>query len=464
MLQRRQGERTRGDRARRLAVLVAGLILSLGAAEGAHALPFRAFSMDSPWNQTAAPYQGDNPIAGQFTDRPDLPMRLSGTPDQITFASPVYFAQPGDPAVPITVTQNDWQPDGDTAWNGQTIPAPLGVAPAPGPDGHLTVVSEDRLTAWEFFGCTQAGPLGYVTRVVAQWNLTGPGYSAIDGNNSARGSGLPLISTSLRAEEALEGIQHALGFTVPRVSTDYVAPATHSDGRQGPDMIKYGMRFVLRPDYPIYTDASVGAKNVMLALKVYGAYITDQGADFELDADPTRPDLWQQAGLAERSFGFKAEDLRPARLGPPAEIPPFVDPPVKPAQQRARVELRAGPRLLKVGRRLRLRGRVAGRLRANLKVRFELGTRGRWRRLHAKPVAPDGRFELRPRLYRPADSRQDRLRLEDVLLRPGTRTLKLRAVVPRAGRSRVVRVLVESRAAASRPSQRKLVGHWSRRP
>jgi len=30
-----------------------------------------------------------------------------------------------------------------------------------------------------------------------------------------RGSGAPLISTTLRAEEALNGIPHALGITVP---------------------------------------------------------------------------------------------------------------------------------------------------------------------------------------------------------------------------------------------------------
>ena len=32
------------------------------------------------------------------------------------------------------------------------------------------------------------------------------------------------------------------------------------------------------------------------ALKTYGAYVVDQGASFEIDADSTHPDLWSQAG------------------------------------------------------------------------------------------------------------------------------------------------------------------------
>ena len=111
---------------------------------------------------------------------------------------------------------------------------PAGTAPAPGSDGHLTIVSADRRTAWEFWGCTSASAAGIVTQVVAQWDLTGPGYSTRGHNNSARGSGTPLISTTLRADEALGGINHALGLTVPHASADYVRPvAAKSDGERG---------------------------------------------------------------------------------------------------------------------------------------------------------------------------------------------------------------------------------------
>ena len=81
----------------------------------------------------------------------------------------------------------------------------------------MTIVSADRTKAWEFWRCTSVSASGITTAVIVQWNLTGPGYSAFRGENTARGSGTPLISTSLTADEVLSGINHALGITVPRV-------------------------------------------------------------------------------------------------------------------------------------------------------------------------------------------------------------------------------------------------------
>ena len=66
------------------------------------------------------------------------------------------------------------------------------------------------------------------------------------------------------------------------------------------------MRFVLRPDYPVPANASVGVVNVIYALKTYGVYLVDQGADFEIDADFTSPELWQQAGLSSKTLDITA--------------------------------------------------------------------------------------------------------------------------------------------------------------
>ena len=171
------------------------------------------------WNVPALPQSiaPNNPYAGQFGSGS---MGLSGTPDNPNYSSPIYFASPGDPVAAVHVGQPDWLPGDDVAWNGQPIPVPPGVKPASGSDGHLTVVSADRRTAWEFWRCTAAGTGGYTADVILQWNLGGPGYSADGEGNSARGSGTPLISTSLRADEALNGVNHALGITVPSVSSD----------------------------------------------------------------------------------------------------------------------------------------------------------------------------------------------------------------------------------------------------
>jgi hypothetical protein len=386
---------------------------------------FRAFSPSSPWNQTAVAVGQSNPWAGQFVDGPGLPMRLSGTPDNPTYAAPIFFAQRGDPSAPVFVTQADWLPDGDTEWDGRPIPAPAGVRPAPGADGHLTVISADRRTAWDFFGCTVAGPNGYVTRVIVQWNLAGPGYSAQDNETSARGSGTPLISTSLRAEEAVKGFQHALGISVPRVSSDYVSPATHSDGKHGPSSLKYGMRFVLRPDYPVPPNAGVGVVNVIYALKVYGAFVVDQGADFEIDAD------------------FTAADFRPAVPGTPPPLATITSP----GQQATwpnRVSLHGNRRVVRVGRRVHLYGKVKADLVGDEHVVFEAFTRGRWRFVTETRVKRHGIFNVTARLSRlPASAASQRsssnLRLHRLHL-GRVRLLKVRAVVSRVGRSQSIRI------------------------
>jgi hypothetical protein len=440
------GERIRAGGALRialfglLAALIAATVTGLAAAQ-AEAI-FRAFSPNSPWNRTAVPTAATNPYAAQFTDRPGTPLRLSGTPDNLTYAAPVYWAQKGDPTAPVAVSQRDWLPDGETRWDGRKVPVPIGVRPAPGTDGHLTVVSADRKTAWEFLGCTQAGQMGYATRVIVQWNLNGPGYSQEDNATSARGSGTPLISTSLRAEEALSGIQHAVGFTVPRVSYDYTFPATHSDGKQGPSAIKYGMRFVLRPDYPVPTNASVGVINLTYALKVYGAYLVDQGADFELDADFTHPDLWQQAGLSSKTLDIQAGDFLPATFGTPGPIPTIVSPMTR-SNRSPSVRLRGNKRPLRVGSRLHLSGRVRGDLFGHEQIRIEAFTRGQWRFMLAGKVGPGGLFTVRTRLRRSTRRFPARRRAE-VLLRhlhlSAGRRLSLRAAVRGIDSSNVVRI------------------------
>jgi hypothetical protein len=342
----------------------------------------------------------------------------------------------------VIVTQPDWLPHGETAWDGRQVPVPMGVAPAPGVDGHLTVVSPDRRTAWDFLGCTQAGPMGYVARVVVQWNLGGPGFSHDDDETSARGSGTPLINTSLRAEEAVKGIRHALGLTIPRVSSTYLNPATHSDGKQGSQAVKYGMRFVLRHDFPVPANARVGVVNLIYALKVYGAYVIDQGADFELDADFTDPELWHESGLSSRTLDIQPSDMRPAEIGDPPPIPTVISP-VTLSTRPPSVRLRANRRPIRLGSRLHVSGRVRGGLGGYERVLLQAYTRRAWRFVLGANVGATGRFAAGARLglvpRGRTGRRRGRLKLRHLHVRPGSR-LPLRATVHGFGTSNVIRV------------------------
>lgn len=260
--------------------------------------------------------EADNPYAAEFGSA-GRQLSIQGIPPDVAYAKPIFFAEAGDPATSNVTLTTDWSPRGSLRWDGGPIEIPAGVAPAPGTDGHLAIVSADRRTAWEFWRCTSIGPNGITAGVIAQWDLTGPGYSANIHDNSARGSGTPIVSTAIRADEAVNGIPHALGISVPHVSSDYVYPvATHSDGLLGASAVQYGMLFVLRPDFPVPDSAPIGERNVIDALKTYGAYVVDQGSDFELDADSTHPELWQESGLSATTLNIVASDFRLVRTTP----------------------------------------------------------------------------------------------------------------------------------------------------
>jgi hypothetical protein len=310
-----------GTARRILLLLAAAALVGLLAASvaPAEAAVWRPFAQTSVWNVPAAQkgaITGTNPYASQFTSYSST-LGVSGVGSN-QWSKPIFFAQPGDPAR-TGRDVNGW-PKGDIRYDGGPIPVPSGLQAATGSDGHLTIVSADRTKAWDMWRCKQASGApcteqnvlasGYRAEVIVQWNLAGSGVAGDrNDNTSARGSGTPLIPTTIRAEEALNGIDHAIGLTIPHVASDYVFPATHSDGSSG--SVKYGTLFVLRADYPVTAGASVGERNIIAALKTYGAYIVDQGASMELDADSNRSDLWSAAGLAGNpSIGIHAGDWR----------------------------------------------------------------------------------------------------------------------------------------------------------
>jgi parallel beta-helix repeat protein len=275
-------------------------------------LSWRPFRDGSPWN-VPANQKGhrtpDNPYASQFTSYSNE-LEISGIPNGggsgTAFAKPIFFAQPGDPEY-VWTNVNGWG-KGDIRYQGEPIPMPDGAHEASGSDGHLTIVTADRHYAYDMW---RADVATRSAAVIVRFDLTGSGVpSDQNQSTSARGSGAPVIPSTIRADEALAGIHHAIGITVPSVSHDYIFPATHSDGNLGSDAIKYGMLFVLRPDYPVPADASVGERNVIQALKTYGAYVVDQGASMELDADSTQPELWAETGLRASTLDIGPQDFR----------------------------------------------------------------------------------------------------------------------------------------------------------
>jgi len=404
-----------------LAMLLCGAAAAvLGAAPATAAGAWRAFSAASPWNVPAAQKGGisdSNPFASQFTSYSSN-LEISGVAPDTKWGKPIYFAQPGDPAYRWT-DLNGWA-KGDIRYQGEPIPMPAGAHQATGSDGHLTIVTADRRYEYDMW---RADVSARTAETIVRFDLAGDGVPGDrNDNTSARGSGAPVIPTTVRAEEAVGGIDHALGLTVPNVASDYLFPATHSDGRLGTESVKYGMLFVLRPDFPVNAGTSVGERNVITALKTYGAYVVDQGASMGIDADSTHADLWSQAGmLGDSSMPIRASDWRLVSIGTARAAGP---PP--PPGQGSRLVLRTARGSVRRGGRLRLIGKVEGSVPAGAKARLVTKVRRRWVRLREKPIDAAGAFATNP------------------ILRPkrGTRVLRIRAEVAGVGRSNVVRVRV----------------------
>lgn len=225
---------------------------------------------------------------------------------------------------------------GGTYTASEPIPIPDSMEAATGSDGHLCVVSADLSTAWDMWEARQGGVStphyadtagtgpdghqaitqawtttnGFRCGALAKWDLTGPGYSTVAGDNSARGSGTPLLPTTLRAHEAAYGIQHALHFEIPGnyVLPTYVAPASKSDGNVGTGNY-YGQLFVLNPAFSYPPNSTRAVKNIIDCLKEYGMYLVDRGTSFEIATDGANLTLYSQIGLAKNSLLLNASDF-----------------------------------------------------------------------------------------------------------------------------------------------------------
>lgn len=242
-------------------------------------------------------------------------MTIAGSSDNPTYATPVNVAKFGDPETSnVSLVHPDWQPSAASGlrWDGGPIPIPSPCNIEAGSDGHLTIVSPDHKRDWEFWEATSCTPAGIDASVIASYDLTGSGVSATSSANTARGSGTPLISTSLRPDEVQYGVEHTLGVSVAGdVSSTYrYPPASHTDGGQSSTAIKYGDLFVLRSDYPM--TGSDQRKNLLAALKVYGVVIIDRASgDFEIEAsniDSPDGSSWASVGIN----GSSLSDIQPS--------------------------------------------------------------------------------------------------------------------------------------------------------
>jgi hypothetical protein len=280
--------------------------------------------IEASWEQGKAVFQA------RRSDPKDATFRLAPASQCFHDRNGCRSFQPEDPDQFV-------RPEGSASPDRIPIPRHVRCAGLPKVDDDhdraLVVISADRKTAWEFWHCTHAATPSepwYTAAVATRWDLDTHGTRAAnsgyqdehlagDGSSSARGSGTPLVVTTITPLEALRGIDHAIGLTVNHIDDRWVSPpASHSDGCRGCSHLRYGMLFVLDPKFEVPADATPLERNVAAALKRYGAYVVDRGPLFELDGspnEPTRPsssaELWNLAGGGDLSgLGIQPSDLR----------------------------------------------------------------------------------------------------------------------------------------------------------
>ncbi len=250
---------------------------------------------------------------------------------RIDFSINVLTATASTPILAFTPTEEFYTPDCDHV----PVPVPAGGAVegeqgytcTQGGDCHLIVVDPLTEKLYEMWEANISGST-FTGGCVAVWDL-GKSYPANlrgDGCTSADAGGFPIAAMLFTADEVYAGeIPHAIRFILPnariRGGDVYVHPGTHTTGATsgGPNAPPYGVRFRLRPDYPLASLPSTGARVVAQAMQKYGLFLAD-GGNIALTAADDRftTHTWAEVGVDASSLtAIQVSDMQVVDMGSP---------------------------------------------------------------------------------------------------------------------------------------------------
>jgi hypothetical protein len=168
-------------------------------------------------------------------------------------------------------------------------------------DRHVIVIDIGHCVLYETFSSYYVNP---------GWQA----YSGADYWTSADAAGLPIFAGLTRYYEVQAGaINHALRFTVARTQRAFVHPATHyassSVDRNDPPM---GLRVRLKASYDL-SPFSGESLVVLKALKKYGMFVADNGADWFISGETNTK--WNDGDLDQLKT-VPASAFEVVKLGP----------------------------------------------------------------------------------------------------------------------------------------------------
>ena len=157
-----------------------------------------------------------------------------------------------------------------------------------GGDRHVIVVDDENCVLYETFD-------SWPINAGQSWDAGSGAVFDLNSNalrpdtwTSADAAGLPIFAGLVRYEEVVvQGhIDHALRFTVSQTQRAFIHPATHyASSSTDPSLPPMGLRFRMKAGY----DCSWARSEVQVicdALKRYGMFVADNGADWYISGAP----------------------------------------------------------------------------------------------------------------------------------------------------------------------------------
>jgi hypothetical protein len=290
-------KKMRSESAARLLAAVALLSLGAGAVWGQAIIAgCQVFPANNVWNKRIDAL----PVHTRSQDY----IRAAGLGKKVVIDAsvPINVVGPDQPMVPIAkIAELDESDPG---------PNPIPETPLiePGGDAHLLILQTGSCRLYEMYGAK---------REAGQWTAGSTAIFDLTSNRlrpdswtSTDAAGMPVLPGLLRYAEVQSGeIRHALRMTVPKTQRAYVWPARHwASKNESPTLPPMGTRFRLKRDVDL-SGFSRDAQVILLGMKRYGLFVTDNGLPFNVIG---APDQWPDALLSElnqiKSDSFEAVD------------------------------------------------------------------------------------------------------------------------------------------------------------
>ncbi len=256
---------------------------------------YRPYSTSSAWNTPI----GSSPLVHPDSQALVDTMRNNGLPltsDVDQYTIPIYLYDAATPRASVVVENYFSSYDnGDNSREGygfnptiMNVPIPPGVEPGAGSDGQITFWDPVSGTEYSFWQFGQHANGDYYATNGNRYHTTEEYHGRFADASAGRGAGTSYFAGLVRKWEIDQGrIDHALAFAYDDAASDFVFPASKSDGSGVPGVdLPEGARLQLDPTLTEADFNSWGlspmAKTIARALQDYGMYLIDNGGSTKI--------------------------------------------------------------------------------------------------------------------------------------------------------------------------------------